>query len=144
MAVTRLKDFDKVYCVIDRDHHENFDEALLLADEKGIKVIVSYPCYEFWLLLHFRFTRAPYAAAGKMSAGDSLVKELRQELGMGNYQKGHDYNIFSSLVSQLPEARSRARQVMSQARNEDELNPSTQLHELIDALESLGTLRPAE
>ena len=55
-AIERQRSFDQVYCAIDRDTHETFDEALVLAKlhKKKISIIASYPCYEFWLLLHFQ------------------------------------------------------------------------------------------
>jgi len=50
--------YDIVYCVFDKDKHENFNRALdkIPKDKKhGAKfyAIISVPCFEFWLLLHF-------------------------------------------------------------------------------------------
>ena len=77
-AVERQHRFDTVYCVIDKDQDKKFDEALALAAENREKIVViaSYPCYEYWLLLHFRKTRKPYISAGKNSSCDLLVKDL--------------------------------------------------------------------
>lgn len=50
-AISRQGKFDHVFCAIDRDTHKNFDEVLNLANtSKKVEVIVSYPCFEFWLL----------------------------------------------------------------------------------------------
>jgi len=142
-AMERQRLFDHVYCAIDRDRHENFDEALALAKaHKKISVIASYPCYEFWLLLHFQKTRKPYIGVGKNSSGDLLGKDLRKLAGMENYEKGSSENLFDRLIDRLPTARQRAAQVMAEALNDGELNPSTQLHELIECFERLGKPQP--
>jgi len=142
-AIERQRIFDHVYCAIDRDRHEGFDEALSVAEaHKKISVIVSYPCYEFWLLLHFQKMRKPYTGVGKNSSGDLLVKDLRKEAGMENYAKGSFENLFDKLLDRLPTARQRAAQVMEEALNNGEFNPSTRLHELIECFELLGKPQP--
>lgn len=140
-AMKRQRLFDHVYCAIDRDRHAGFDEALKLAaaHAPNVTVIASYPCYEYWLLLHFRKTRKSYSGVGKNSAGDLLVKDLCKEEGMDNYDKGASKTIFDDLLVKLPDARLRATQVLSEAINDGGINPSTRLHELIELFEQLGT-----
>ena len=46
--------FDSVWCVHDIDDHPNLHEAREMADANGIELAVSNPCFELWLLLHFR------------------------------------------------------------------------------------------
>src|SRR4051812_3924114 len=56
-AVSRQRGFDKVFCVIDRDTHVNFPEAIAMANAHSkVTIIASYPCFEFWYLLHFGYT----------------------------------------------------------------------------------------
>jgi hypothetical protein len=38
--------------------HPNLSEALELAGKNEIRVAISNPCFEFWLMLHFRDYRA--------------------------------------------------------------------------------------
>lgn len=142
-AIERQRSFDQVYCAIDRDTHENFDEALALAKaHKKISVIASYPCYEFWLLLHFQKTRKSYRGVGKNSSGDLVGKDLRKCKGMENYEKGSSENLFDQLFDKLEDARKHAAQVMKEALDDGELNPSTQLHELIQCFEFLSKPQP--
>ncbi len=61
---------------------------------------------------------------------------------MENYAKGSSENLFDKLIDRLPKARQLATQVMAEALNEGNLNPSTQLHELIKCFELLGTPQP--
>lgn len=46
--------FDEVWCVHDIDDHPKIDEARVMARDNGIQLAVSNPCFELWLVLHFR------------------------------------------------------------------------------------------
>ncbi|MFR9723842.1 RloB family protein [Streptomyces sp. MS19] len=46
--------FDQVWCVTDVDEYTDLDQALAAAHRAGIGLAVSNPCFELWLLLHFR------------------------------------------------------------------------------------------
>jgi hypothetical protein len=139
-AITRLRQYDEVYCAIDRDNHESFSVAEAAAQEFAIRLIASFPCYEFWLLLHFRSTRAPHQSVGALSAGDRMVRTLRNEQGMQDYAKGAATGLFESLRTRLPAARTRAAATLAAALAEGEMNPSTRIHELIALFEKLGTV----
>jgi hypothetical protein len=140
-AISRQGKFDHVFCAIDRDTHANFDEALRLANTSPkVEIIVSYPCFEFWLLLHFGYNRKPYVAAGKHSAGDLLIRDLCNHPAFENYDKGKDLSIFKLLLGkQFEDARRIAPKVLNEAIASEEMNPSTRLHELIDFLEKLSS-----
>lgn len=143
-AVKKQRLYDHVYCAIDRDSDPKFDAALnqAAAHAKKVTVIASYPCYEYWLLLHFRKTRGSYVGTAVHSPGDLLVKDLRKEIGMGNYDKGATASLFEVLLAKLPLARNRAEEVLTEANGDGGWNPSTRIHELIDLFEKLGTPQP--
>lgn len=144
-AVARQRDFEMVYCVVDRDSHHNFDEAVKLADtEPKIELITSYPCFEFWLLLHFAYSRAPYAPAGKVSAADRVVKDLQTKPGMEAYDKGQIKGLFEILRPRLSDAKAHAVRTLIEAEQDTEFNPSSRLHILLDSLEALAILKPAD
>jgi len=139
-AISRQGKFDHIFCAIDRDTHETFDEALNLAkSSKKVEIIVSYPCFEFWLLLHFGYNRKPYAAAGKSSAADLLIKALRVHPDLVKYYKGEDMGLFQLLLNRLTEARRIAPKVLAEAIASEQMNPSTRLHELLDFFEKLSS-----
>ena len=48
-----------VWAVFDRDEHLRFEEALHLAQQHGICVAVSNPCFELWAVLHYQDHAAP-------------------------------------------------------------------------------------
>ncbi|MFZ2169250.1 MAG: RloB family protein [Methylococcaceae bacterium] len=144
-AISRQGKFDRVFCAIDRDTHATFDEALNLAKtSKKVGIIASYPCFEFWLLLHFGYNRKPYAAAGAHSAADLLIKDLRSHSVLENYDKGKVLDVFKLMLENgFAEARRLAPIVLNEAIASDEMNPSTRLHELFDFFEKLSSPQQA-
>lgn len=142
-AIDRLKKYQLIFCMVDRDRHENFDEAMSLAIKHDkIKMIVSYPCFEIWLILHFYYSRKPYAEAGKKSPADCVITDLKAILEMSDYDKGAAKSIFKLLEPRLSEARKNSEKAYQHAMKEGELNPSTLLHELIAHFEELSSPRP--
>lgn len=143
-AAKRRRDFDEVFCVIDRDSHDeqNFGQAVARASNlPDVRLLTSYPCFEFWLLLHFGFTRAPFAPAGKHSAADRVLQELVARPGMTGYKKGDVKGLFLALLPRLHDAIENAVRTLREADIDSQLNPSTSLHELLAKLQELGSLR---
>ncbi|WP_159991607.1 RloB family protein [Pelistega ratti] len=131
--------FDKVYCVIDRDKHHHFEQAINKAKEHNIDLIISYPSFEYWYICHFVLSRSPIEQTGNKSAGDNCVHILNQywktEFGQA-YSKNLN-NPYELLLSKLGIAINNAQQVLKQANSENNFNPSTQVHELVDKLRKL-------
>jgi len=54
-------EIDEFWCVFDVEwpkNHPNLHEAVTLARTHGIKLAISNPCFELWLILHFRDTNS--------------------------------------------------------------------------------------
>lgn len=126
--------YDRVFCVFDRDEHETFKTACHEATASGITPIRSWPCFEFWLVLHFRYSRQPYAKSGGRSAAQNCVEDLRQHLP--RYSKGIR-GVFGSLEDFLVQAKDNAALALTDAKNTEELNPATEIHLLVEYLQSL-------
>lgn len=142
-ALSRQQNYEEVHCVFDRDDHPGFEQALSDATQsEKICVVASYPCFEFWLLLHFGYRRTPFRSAGTRSAGDQLLRELRNQAGMSDYAKGNTKGLYALLASRLPEARKHAARALVDATETGEPNPSTQIHQLIARFEQLSEPRP--
>lgn len=143
-AIKSKAGYDHIYCVFDRDSHENFNAATALAREhkKYITLIISNPCFEYWHILHFGFTRRPYIREGNRSSGDSAIRELKQKEGMNKYQKGDGSDIFNMLSERLEDAERHAKQIFSIAKEYSEYNPSTEVYKLIEKFRILG--KPTE
>lgn len=140
-GVSKQSAFDAVYCVVDRDTHLNWEPAIDLARyHPKVQMIRSFPCFEFWLLLHFGYTRASYAHTGTLSAADQVVRDLRRKPGMQNYAKGSIDGLFLKLCGeQLNTACQYGDRTLVDAKKEGEENPSTELQLLIRALKTLGS-----
>ena len=76
-AINRYKEakqqgfsFDRVYCVFDKDSHESYQRTIRVIKQKPSKgvfyAIVSVPCFEYWLILHYQYTTQPYSASNKV------------------------------------------------------------------------------
>lgn len=130
--------YDRVYCVFDKDDHTTYDETIRKISEyepRGIfYAVVSVPCFEYWLLLHFKYTTKPYVARGNRSVGVEVLRALKEEIP--GYKKG-DKNIFRALFEQIECAKANAAKSLQHAQDRCDDNPSTNVHELIDYLEKL-------
>ncbi|MET9479089.1 RloB family protein [Streptomyces sp. NPDC006638] len=58
--------YDEVWCVFDVDEYPDVAASALLARRYGIRIAVSNPCFELWLLLHFADHRAHVATYKKL------------------------------------------------------------------------------
>lgn len=126
--------YDRVYCVFDRDEHANYREGCLQAEKEKFICTLSIPCFEYWLLLHFVESRAPYARTGGRTAAQNCEQDLKRHIP--EYRKGLR-GLFLRLLSQLPVAKARAAHVLADARRTQEDNPSTRVHELVEYLQHL-------
>lgn len=126
--------YDAVFCVFDRDSHVNFDQASQTARDRGIRLARSWPCFEFWLLLHFVKVTKPYSRAGDRSACQCCIDDLRKRLP--HYEKKAS-GLFDALSHRLGCAKSRAATVLAHAKLHGNLNPSTEVHELVDYLQKI-------
>nr|VFJ89911.1 MAG: RloB-like protein [Candidatus Kentron sp. H]VFJ90922.1 MAG: RloB-like protein [Candidatus Kentron sp. H]VFJ97933.1 MAG: RloB-like protein [Candidatus Kentron sp. H] len=129
--------YDRVYCVFDRDEHANFDDAsrqLENLERQGFRSIRSWPCFEFWLLLHFQYTRRPFERDGRQTGAQHCESALRARPGMGHYRKGAK-GLFTELLPRLEDAKANAARALHDAKSTGENNPSTEVHELVDYLQ---------
>ena len=130
----RGNQYDSVYCVFDRDEHAHFDAASDKARSAKLKLARSWPCFEFWLLLHFVYHRRPYAPSGNKTAAENCVRELRQYLS--DYTKGRA-DVFEVLEGRIETAKSNARLALSDSEATGSWNPSTEVHYLVAYLQAL-------
>lgn len=126
--------YDRIYCVFDRDEHTNYADGCHQAQAAGFRTALSNPAFEYWLLLHFEYTRAPFQRTGTRTAAQNCERALRGHLP--GYAKGIR-GLFRQLLKDLPEARVRGVRALADARRTGEVNPSTEVHELVDYLQNL-------
>ena len=63
-------EYEIVYCVVDVEvpKCDSLDEAVNKANGNNIEVILSNPCFEFWYILHFKKTSAPFNSSQKVKS----------------------------------------------------------------------------
>ena len=136
-ALRQIGEFDRGYCVFDRDEHRNFDSALemLRTSQPGqsgkLIAIPSFPCFEVWPLLHFRYSTAEIRRTGQRSPGAMAVHELTNYIP--TYTKGHR-GIFNALLPHLPTGLRHAATLARDYLQTGAQNPGTKLHLLVQYL----------
>lgn len=85
--------YDKIYCVFDKDTHPDFDKARQGCKKYKFEVIVSNPCFEFWILLHFTYTTKSFSA--NSPCNELIESDLKKHIK--DYKK--DYN-FTNIIKQ--------------------------------------------
>ena len=130
--------FDRVYFVFDRDAHPNYQQALdKVAGAKPKDVFStapSVPCFEYWLLLHFTYTTAPYSAVGGVSAGAAVLKALQAV--WPEYAKAGQ-GVLVSRLDQIEYAKANAARAYEEAQKNHTDNPTTHIHELVEYLQKI-------
>jgi len=121
--------FDRVYCLIDRDQHANFHEAVQLARSRGIWLVRSIPCFEVWFLLHFDYSSAPYPTCA------DLIQRLRTFLP--GYTKCQD--VFSKVWDKSEVAIQHSQTLYLEQKQHCDIengepNPFTEMHSLVEYL----------
>jgi hypothetical protein len=131
------KKYDKVFCIFDRDGHANYDEALKIVSKynlsypRKLTAITSWPCFEFWLLLHFTFSSAPFEKTAAKSSCDMVLSRLRSYFP--TYAKG-GAETYEDLRCYLDTAMKNSVRLSKQNKDSQFVNPSTKVHELVDYL----------
>jgi hypothetical protein len=132
--------YDRVFCVFDRDGHVNYQQALdqvaksPLGKKGKLVAITSVPCFEFWVLLHFEYTAAPFAAAGGKSACDKVIEKVRAHFP--EYQKAMR-EVYDNLLTRADTAITRAKTLAQHNHETETSNPATKVHELVTYLRGL-------
>lgn len=151
-AIRRFEEdptFDQVYCVVDRDGHARFDEALERVRNKTLvkraqgrslgpatfTAIPSIPCFEYWLLLHFTYTTAP------LPRYSDVEPLLKAQPGFESYGKGST-NVYELTKAKLPQALSNADRSNAVAEEAQTDNPTTKIPIIVRALQEIAGISP--
>ena len=133
-------DYDRIFCVFDRDGHVNYQQALdriaesSLGKNGTLDSITSVPCFEFWVLLHFEYTAAPFTAVGGKSACEKVIEAVRTYFP--KYEKAMT-DSFEKLQPNVDTAVTHAERLAQHNRDTDSENPATKVHKLVKYLREL-------
>lgn len=114
--------YDEIWCVIDVDEFD-VESASQAAAAAGVRLAVSNPCFELWLLLHLADRRAFAENC------DVIGRELRKHLP--RYDKSRVR--FGDFATGLPTAIERAK-VLEPSGEDFKCNPSTGVWRLVERI----------
>lgn len=116
--------YDSVWCVFDVDEHPHVSDAKEMARDNAIRLAISNPCFELWLLLHFR------DCPGMQHR--QRIRDLL-ETHVPHYDKHVEYKAYAA---DYPLAVLRARQmdVAAETVGESGRNPTTGVHILTELI----------
>ncbi|MGC1377043.1 MAG: RloB family protein [Anaerolineales bacterium] len=116
---------DEVWCVLDieqkgEDAKRHLPEAIRMAKQRGFKLAISNPCFEYWYLLHFERTD------GEFLNYDELEKVLKRKDGFSNYDKAISvYHILKPRLKDVALKNSESLRKQNQNHWDAYRNPST-------------------
>lgn len=136
---------DFAFCVIDKDEHTTFSEALSklksymppksAKSKAEFKAIVSVPCFEVWLILHFSYTTKSYARKGSKSPAENVLSDLTKQFP--EYSKSLP-DLYTKLNAKLDTAIENAKRLQKQNKQDESDNPLTNMHELIEFIKDIA------
>ena len=129
---------DVVWIVFDCDRHPDKGGVFRCAAEQGVKIAYSSISFETWILLHFCYSTRAFASCAE------LVRVLERYFPKG-YDKAKS-NLFEETAGpraeRLPTAIANAKRLVREVtavnpgRPLQDLNPYTNVHELLEAIDS--------
>lgn len=130
--------YDQVFLVFDKDSHTQYQTVLAqitsLNPTDTFIAINSVPCFEYWLLLHFVYSTAPYNSLGRKSSGAMALDDVLTH--WPEYDKNR-LNIFEELLPNLDSAIANAERSLNAAEAVNTDNPSTKVHKLVTYLQNI-------
>jgi len=132
-------EIDEFWCVFDVEwplNHPSLKEAIERARKNDIRLAVSNPCFELWLILHFQDQRA--------WLDNDEARRLRRKLD-GSDDKGLEtakYMLLTSAAARRAEALEQ-RHIKNGADFAKD-NPSSGMHRLLAAIQPAETGSPAK
>lgn len=133
------KEYNRVYCVFDKDRHISYDHALdkirraRLGKSHLLLATTSVPCFEFWLLLHFTYTSKQFDT-GPGSICANVISDLKTYLP--DYEKGN-MDTYTATKEKLEAAIINCKKIKKHCENAATDMPSTKVHELVEYLKDL-------
>ncbi|MGB0386257.1 MAG: RloB family protein [Ardenticatenaceae bacterium] len=126
------EEFDEVWCVFDFERAEDKQSlyrAVSKAQAHGLKLAISAPCFEFWYLLHFKYTTQPFQNASEVI---KLLKKI-----IPDYEK--NTSVFEQLSGYTDKAITTAKKLRKNQSQEGKYsNPSTEVDKLVEALKKMS------
>ena len=138
--------WDDVYCVVDHDGRDSalrrLERKLIELDQQypdtRVQMILSEPCFELWLLLHFQFTDRPLHSTGSgRTSCDKVIVALQNYVP--NYQKNAPH-LFEQFKNKVDEAVVNAAQLNGSISDTSQHSPRTDVGQMVCRLLEIANL----
>lgn len=139
MKITKYDpEFEKVFILFDCDvvTPEKMEKVNQIAGQQKFHLIKSDPCFEYWLLLHFKYTRKPYLRLDDKSSCEQVISDLKTISGMESYDKVKSINL-PLLTSNLENAILHSRRSVLASNEVNVTNPSSNMYELVVYIQNI-------
>ncbi|GAA0378218.1 hypothetical protein Acor_44280 [Acrocarpospora corrugata] len=120
-------DSDEVWCVLDTELEPKLTERMLAKAGINVRLALSTPCFDFWLLLHHKDHRAPFQAAGEV---EKALKRV-----VPGWSKGG--TRIADFVDGIDDACRRARAIEPEGKDHMR-NPSTSVWKLVEFVRAIS------
>ncbi|MFI6762159.1 RloB family protein [Micromonospora sp. NPDC050417] len=115
--------YDSAWCVIDVDRHDTLSNAISLARREKISIAITNPCFELWILWHFKDRT--------VNIQSSELRRLLRPYGCADKKLPRDFAYVNY--------RDAVRRASVQANTVEDvqaipMNPGTGVHVLVSAL----------
>lgn len=123
-------EFDEIWCIFDVDQHQNLKSVIQEARDSNIKIAISNPCFELWLVWHYKDQTAPIKSHD--------IQKVAQDLGIlkGKHLTENGKN---KVREKYEDAKSRAQRLEKRHTCDGAKswkNPSSQMWKFVDRLEN--------
>jgi hypothetical protein len=135
-----MSEYDDVWCVLDVEvpRRPGLQEAIRDADNEGVTVILSNPCFEFWYLLHFKKVGSRFQSAA------DVIRELKKHVE--RYSKS-DSSVIDKVFEHTDDAIKNAKKLIRERKYGEDLttcNPSTHVHLVVSRLKKAYEDQPVK
>lgn len=128
---------DSIFAVMDIDFNKESQiyKARKLAEKNGVELILSNPCFEVWLLLHFRYSTHGY------QNNHEVLNELSNQ--WPEYRKNiESFQKLQNRCGMAVENALRLKQFHKETKGTDvveKCNPSTDVHKMVTCIINIGS-----
>lgn len=95
IELKKVKLYRMIWCVFDKDQFNDFDDAIVLAEQNNIRCAFSNQAFELWFILHYQRNDA---CLNRTKYKSILTNKI------GRVYKKTDKNMYSTLKGKMREA----------------------------------------
>ncbi|AWT49710.1 hypothetical protein DLE54_09465 [Psychrobacter sp. YP14] len=141
-SIEQKNEYNYIFCIFDLDTVKNKHFLSTInsynhrykKENSIIYPIITYPCIEFWFILHYDCYDTPFNAKRNHSIGDIAKKEFKKY--DSNYHETNK-NSITVLVTNYKNAIYNAQRVVGKQQQSNSFNPITNIHQLVTLLDNI-------